>query len=102
MSRIILDCVALLASSASARPPFKQALIDLFGADRSPKLRDCRTCHLHTNEDDKDPPHNAFGTRLKSLREELPKVGKKSEITARFLDDTIKRGGMVMRTLARN
>src|SRR4051794_4582844 len=85
-----LLAVALLLTVPSlghSRPPYKQALADLFGDELPPKLRDCRTCHLPQKDgaDENDRPHNAFGRRLKSLRGELQKAGKRHEITDRIL-----------------
>jgi hypothetical protein len=86
------------ALPVSARPPYKQALIDLFGTDLPTKLRDCRTCHLPAKpgDEENDRPHNLFGTRLKALRDEHKKAGKKTDITARLLasleEDTDRDG----------
>src|SRR5262245_11261935 len=96
-SHLMLPVALLLvASPVSAKPPYKQALIDLFGADLSGKLRDCRTCHVAAKPDE-DAAHNAFGARLKSLRDEFRKVGKKSDITTRLvavLDEDSDRDGV--------
>jgi hypothetical protein len=74
----------LLASPVSAKPPYKQALIDLFGPNLPAKLRDCSTCHLHAKPEE-DASHNAFGGHLKALRGEFRRAGKKTDITARLL-----------------
>src|SRR5262249_41976059 len=51
-------------------------------------LNDCRTCHVPSKpgekEDAEDKPHNAFGARLKEVKKELTKAGKKSDIIARI------------------
>jgi hypothetical protein len=88
-SPTLLTVALLLACPAfvSARPAYKQALGDLFGDALPPKLRDCRTCHLplKQGEDENDRPHNLFGARLKAMRAELKKAGKKHEISDRIL-----------------
>src|SRR5262245_28981420 len=74
-------CRALLpaAPAAHARPAHKKALADYFGPRLAPRLNDCRTCHLpDTKDEDSDRPHNAFGARLKAVRDELKKAGKKT------------------------
>lgn len=51
---------------------------------------DCRFCHLadaagnKASPDEVDKPHNVFGTRLKSIRKELTKAGKPSDLEARL------------------
>src|SRR5581483_4188238 len=56
----------------------------------------CRTCHLSAKPEE-DASHNAFGDRLKALRAEFRKAGKKTDITARLLaalDDDSDRDGV--------
>src|SRR5262245_5019702 len=79
----------LAASAAHARPAHKKALADYFGPRLPAKLNDCRTCHLPDKgpQDDLSPsdkPHNAFGARLKAVRDELRKAGKKADIASRL------------------
>ena len=80
--------VVVLAPSAPARPPYKKALADFIGPGLSVKLNDCTACHLPDppGKDplDKDKPHNAFGARLKAVRQELRKAGKPTSIAARL------------------
>src|SRR5262249_1889427 len=52
-------------------------------------LHDCRTCHLPDPPGAKDEltdtkPHNPFGARLKAVRDELRKAGKKTDIATRL------------------
>lgn len=75
--------VCLIASPASARPAHKRALADRFGPLLAKKLNDCRTCHLADGDED-EKPHNAFGLRLKAVRNELRKKGEKSGIVNRL------------------
>lgn len=81
--------------STHARPAHKQALAQYFGPFLPKKLNDCRTCHLPEKsgypkeEEDYEKPHNAFGARLKAVKEELRKVGKKTTLDAR-LDAILK------------
>src|SRR5262249_16042319 len=73
-----------------ARPVHRQALVDYFGPFLPKKLNDCRTCRLPNKpgEDDRNPPedkpHNAFGARLKTVKSELSKAGKGTNIAARL------------------
>jgi hypothetical protein len=75
-----------LSSSASARPAHKQALADYFGPFLTKKLNDCRTCHLpdRPGQSGDDRPHNPFGARLKAVKDELRKAGKKIDIASRL------------------
>ncbi|MFO0840815.1 MAG: DUF1549 and DUF1553 domain-containing protein [Gemmataceae bacterium] len=95
--RLLLSAAALLLGApAWARPPYQQALLDLFGTSLPTKPRDCRTCHLAPKPEE-DAAHNAFGARLKALRAELRKAGKKTDITARLLaalDEDSDRDGV--------
>jgi hypothetical protein len=76
------------SAAALARPPHKKALADHLGPSLPQKLNDCRTCHLPDTPGrdplDADKPHNAFGARLKAVRAELRKAGKKSDIPTRL------------------
>jgi Protein of unknown function (DUF1553)/Protein of unknown function (DUF1549) len=82
-------CLLFLAAPvAHARPPYKKALADFLGLDATSKLNDCRTCHVPSNNDeppDGPKPHNAFGARLKAVKEELKKAGRKTDIVSRIL-----------------
>ncbi len=73
-----------------SRPAHKLALADYFGQFLPKKLNDCKTCHLpdppgpaKTGEDS-EKPHNVFGARVKAVRQELKKAGKKSNLDARL------------------
>ena len=85
-------CIAacmLVVSPLHARPAHKQALLDYLGPFLTPKLNDCRTCHVSgkleaANQEETDKPHNAFGARLKAVRSELRKAGKKTTIADRL------------------
>ncbi|HEY1860980.1 MAG TPA: DUF1549 and DUF1553 domain-containing protein, partial [Gemmataceae bacterium] len=54
------------------------------------KLNDCRMCHLPETTESKDilepkaKPHNGFGARLKALKQEMAKAGKKTDIMSRL------------------
>jgi Protein of unknown function (DUF1553)/Protein of unknown function (DUF1549) len=79
----------LAAGAVHARPAHKRALADYFGPFLAKDLNDCRTCHLPdrpdaTKDDDSEKPHNPFGTRLKAVREELKKAGKRTSIPDRI------------------
>lgn len=69
-----------------ARPAHRRALADHFSSFLAKKLNDCRTCHLPdaapTAESEK--PHNAFGARLKAVKEELRQAGKKTALADRL------------------
>jgi hypothetical protein len=88
----IFGCLVVCANSAQARPPYKKALAELLGPYLTPKLNDCRTCHLPEKPgDEADPlviaekPHNVFGKRLKAIKGELRAAGKKADIGSRVL-----------------
>ena len=73
---LLLSAVPVL----HARPAHKKALADFLGPFLTPKLNDCRTCHLPDPPDKKsdltdDKPHNSFGERLKQVRKERRKAG---------------------------
>ncbi len=82
----------LLGSGAAVdgKPPHKRALADYFGPLLPAKLNDCRTCHLPEKPGEEtaplaaDKPHNRFGDRLKEVRRELRKAGKKTDIPTRL------------------
>jgi hypothetical protein len=76
----------LSAATATGRPAHKQALAQYFGPLLPKALHDCRTCHLPTErgQADDDRPHNAFGQRLKAVRDELRRAGKPTTIDARL------------------
>ena len=73
---------------AQARPPHKKAMAEHLGPSFSKKLNDCRTCHVAEGHEDPlatdEKPHNAFGARLKQVRNELRWAGKKSAIPDRL------------------
>jgi hypothetical protein len=77
-----------IASHADARPAHKKALADYLGPFFKVRLNDCRTCHLPdapgATPESEEKPHNAFGTRLKELRNELKKAGKPHDLPARL------------------
>jgi hypothetical protein len=83
---LTLALLPACAGVAAARPAHKQALAQYFGPLLPKALHDCRTCHLAeaaaAGEDER--PHNAFGQRLKRLREEWRAAGKKAPIDARL------------------
>jgi hypothetical protein len=90
----LIGCLCVLwlgvASPAHARPAHRRALADYFGPFLSKKLNDCRTCHMPDSKESKDPiavekkPHNVFGARLKAVKKELAKDGKKTDIMSRL------------------
>jgi hypothetical protein len=70
--------LASLPSAGVARPAHKKALAEYLGPFMTPRLNDCRTCHLAEKKDgegEDEKPHNAFGTRLKAERIRLRKAG---------------------------
>src|SRR5262245_8879401 len=85
---LLLSVLILAGSEARARPPHKKALADYVGPTFSRKLNDCRTCHVAEQAEDslatEEKPHNAFGARLKQVRLELKKAGKKTAIPDRL------------------
>ena len=82
--------VMLQTSPARARPAHRRALADYFGPFLAQKLNDCRTCHVpETPGEPQDhlvevKPHNAFGARVKALKKQLQKAGKKTDIPSRI------------------
>src|SRR5437870_1628512 len=92
LARTFLAALAVLtfAPAADARPPYRKALADFLGPYMTPRLNDCRTCHVPDDGkgdplDPGDRPHNAFGKRLKAVRAELRKAGKNADISDRLL-----------------
>jgi hypothetical protein len=84
---LALALLFILAVHADARPAYKQALAQYFGPHLPKNLNACTTCHLPDapgRKDDADKPHNAFGLRLKSVKDELRKAGKATTIDARL------------------
>src|SRR5260370_15743828 len=81
--------LALVTLAVQARPGYKQALAQYFEAYLPKNLNACTTCHMpdpkeKKSEDDYDKPHNAFGARLKAVKDELRKAGKGATIDARL------------------
>src|SRR5262245_1547962 len=79
----------IATASAQARPAHKLVFGEYFGQYLPRKLNDCPTCHLPDppgakQDPDADKPHNAFGARLKAVKEELRKAGKRTGIEARL------------------
>lgn len=76
-----------LPLAVEARPAHKKALADYLGPFLAKKLDDCRTCHLPDKPgaavDEDDKPHNAFGVRLKAVKNELKKARKPTNLAAR-------------------
>ncbi len=84
----VLYLLFFAVSSVQARPPYKKALSDFLGLDPTSILNDCRTCHVPSNGEDSPDgpkPHNPFGARLKAVKEELKKAGRKTDIVSRIL-----------------
>jgi hypothetical protein len=85
---MLVPLVALLLvhSTAFGKPAHKQALVDYFGPALPKHLNSCLTCHLSAQPpaEGSDMPHNAFGARLKAVKEELKKAGKKTDIPSRL------------------
>ncbi len=83
---VLLGLLGLPLARSEARPPYKKALADYLGPRLARKLNDCRTCHVPTDPDadPEDKPHNAFGARLKAVRDELRKAGSKAAIAERI------------------
>ena len=83
---LILTLIPIVAVPVHARPAYKQALTQYFGAFLPKNLNACTTCHLpdpkDKNPDDTDKPHNAFGLRLRNVKAELKKAGKATTIDA--------------------
>ncbi|HEV3116456.1 MAG TPA: DUF1549 and DUF1553 domain-containing protein, partial [Gemmataceae bacterium] len=67
-----------------------RALADYFGPLLPKKLNDCRTCHLPdppgatADQLASEKPHNPFGARLKAIKSELRKAGKRIDIPTRL------------------
>jgi hypothetical protein len=81
-----LGALFLVHPAALAKPAHKQALIDYFGSALPKHLNSCLTCHVSAQPtaEGSDMPHNAFGARLKAVKEELKKAGKKTDIPSRL------------------
>ena len=78
--------IALPALPALAKPPHKQALAAHLGPFLPSTLNACVLCHLPDSgkSDVEGKPHNLFGARLKALRIENEKAGKKFDIPTCF------------------
>ncbi len=92
MKRLLLTAgsvlyLLLLGPSAHARPPYRKALADFLGLAADSKLNDCRTCHVPSTPDMPEgvKPHNPFGARLKAVKDELKKAGRKTDIVSRII-----------------
>src|SRR5262245_15506411 len=87
-SFLAFAALLLVAIPLDARPAYKQALAQYFGTYLPKHLNACTTCHLPDapgkKDDDADKPHNAFGLRLKAVKDELRKAGKSTTIEARL------------------
>src|SRR5262245_21354802 len=85
---ILVSWLMLGTGGLQGRPAHKRALADYLGNHLAPKLNDCRTCHQPAppgqRAEDGDKPHSAFGRRLRKVRDELRKAGKKSDLAARL------------------
>ena len=81
---LTLVALPIALNSLQARPAHKQAIATYFGPYLSTKLNACILCHLSNAPDEEDKPHNPFGARLKAVRKELEKTGRKTDIAARF------------------
>ena len=84
----VLCLLFLAAPAAHARPPYKKALADFLGLPADSKLNDCRTCHVPSTGDespDGPKPHNPFGARLKAVKDELKRAGRKTDIVSRII-----------------
>src|SRR5262249_36672733 len=74
----------LLAPGAlHARPAYRQSLAEFLGPYFSKRLNDCRTCHLPDGPGD-EKRHNPFGARLRAVKEELRKAGKRTALADRL------------------
>ena len=76
----------LIASPASARPPYKQALVAHFGPLFPAKLNDCRLCHVPGEvAEGEDKPRNLFGDEMELAGYMLESDGgNPDDIPARF------------------
>jgi hypothetical protein len=83
---VSIGALLLAHSSALAKPAHKQALADYFGPALPKHLNSCLTCHVSAEPpaEGSDMPHNSFGARLKAVKEELKKAGKKTDIPSRL------------------
>src|SRR5437763_13460374 len=83
---VLAACVLPLAAGAvHAKPAHKQALAGYLGPFLPAKLNACTLCHLPDDaKGDEEKLHNPFGARLKAVRAELLRAGRKADIPARF------------------
>lgn len=82
---IAATLVFTIALTASATPTNKQALSVHLGPYFLAKVNDCRLCHVPGDvELNEDKPRNPFGERLEAMEDELSRLGKPTDITARF------------------
>src|SRR5262249_4630361 len=82
---IALGTVLLYVATASARPAHKKALPAYFCPALPPTLNACTRCHVSSKHTDQDHDHNAFGTRLVAVKDQLRANGKQTDIIARLL-----------------
>ncbi len=75
---------AFVATPILAKPPHKQAVVGHLGPFFPKALNSCVLCHLPDSDKVEGKPHNPFGARLKSLRIENEKAGKKFDIPTCF------------------
>ncbi len=86
----MLGIVVLAASTVWGRPEHKQSLKRYYGEAIPASAYHCATCHaVAVDADEKkladeDPPHNAFGTRLRELGEQLESEGKPFDLISRL------------------
>ncbi|MFL5341574.1 MAG: DUF1553 domain-containing protein [Gemmataceae bacterium] len=82
---LLAACILpLIAGPLAAKPAHKQALATHLGPFLSAKLNACVLCHQTNATDEDEKPHNPFGARLKTVRAELQKAGRKTDIVSRF------------------
>ena len=82
--------IALAATTAFARPEHKQSLKRYYGEAIPAAMAACSTCHIvpegvsEAKLAEDAPPHNAFGTRLRELGEQLEADGKAFDLISRL------------------
>jgi len=83
------------AHPVQAKPPYREKMSAYFGHYLPKNLNTCQACHVPDKPgaaEDDHKPHNAFGKRLKTVRDELQKADKKTDIITRleaiFQEDT--------------
>lgn len=82
--------LVLAATAAFARPEHKQSLKRYYGEALPAALVACSTCHVvpagvsESKLAEDAPPHNAFGTRLRELGEQLEAEGKPFDLISRL------------------